>query len=196
MLETDEPVRYSAAVHALVEPLPLNELGPGQPHRALRPQLEALSHAALWPGQTVVDAQLADCCRAGLWLLHNYLDESHTISQSVETSTGTFWHGIMHRREGDYSNAKYWFRRVDSDHRVFEQLGLDAKGVLGRAASSGSAAKLAAGDWDPFTFVDLCRAARPGSTDETVCRELQQLEWRRLFDHCYRGAVGMKGLDR
>ena len=53
---------------------------------------------------------MAACCLAGVWLLHDYLDESHTISQRIDTPSGSFWHGIMHRREGDFSNAKYWFR--------------------------------------------------------------------------------------
>src|SRR5688500_14191487 len=33
---------------------------------------------------------------AGLWLWHDFLDESHTISQGLHTPTGSFWHAIMH----------------------------------------------------------------------------------------------------
>src|SRR5689334_18276195 len=43
---------------------------------------------------------------AGLWLWHDYLDESHRICQALETETGALWHAIMHRREGDFSNSK------------------------------------------------------------------------------------------
>src|SRR5690348_16418541 len=42
---------------------------------------------------------------AGLWLWHDWLDESHRISQSLSSATGSFWHAIMHRREGDFSNS-------------------------------------------------------------------------------------------
>ena len=48
---------------------------------------------------------------AGLWLWHDWLDSSHTISQDIHTPTGSFWHAIMHRREGDFCNAKYWYAR-------------------------------------------------------------------------------------
>ena len=65
---------------------------------------------------------MAACCIAGVWLLHDFLDESHTISQGIDTPSGSFWHAIMHRREGDFSNAKYWFRRV-GQHPVFDALG-------------------------------------------------------------------------
>ena len=41
--------------------------------------------------------------------------------------------------------------------------------------------------WDPYAFVDLCEASLSGrSPCETLCRSVQQSEWRLLFDHCYR----------
>lgn len=49
---------------------------------------------------------------AGLWLYVDDLDRSHTVSQSIETKTGSYWHGIMHRREGDFSNSRYWHNRA------------------------------------------------------------------------------------
>ena len=63
----------------------------------------------------------ARCCISALYLRHNFLDESHEISQEIDTIDGSYWHGIMHRREPDYDNAKYWFRRVPS-HPVFGPL--------------------------------------------------------------------------
>ncbi|MDF1745055.1 MAG: hypothetical protein P1V19_15260, partial [Gimesia sp.] len=54
----------------------------------------------------------ATAMQAGLLCLHDYLDESHQFSQSVQNQglhqAGDYWHHIMHRREPDYSNAKYW----------------------------------------------------------------------------------------
>src|SRR5256885_982720 len=43
---------------------------------------------------------------AGLWLWHDFLGESHKIAQSLATPSGSMWHAIMHRREGDFSNSK------------------------------------------------------------------------------------------
>ena len=56
---------------------------------------------------------------AGLLQMHDYLDESHSVSQNMEgTALGDHWHGIMHRREPDYSNAKYWYRRLGKSAAV------------------------------------------------------------------------------
>ncbi|MCA9010767.1 MAG: hypothetical protein KDB01_13545, partial [Planctomycetaceae bacterium] len=65
------------------------------------------------------------CVTAGTLLLWDFLDESHTISQSMEGKgtprTADYWHGIMHRREPDPGNAAYWFRRVGK-HPAFMSL--------------------------------------------------------------------------
>src|SRR5689334_664586 len=58
---------------------------------------------------------------AGLWLYVDDLDRSHTISQGIHSPTGSLWHGIMHRREGDFSNSLYWMRRAES-HPLFTTL--------------------------------------------------------------------------
>src|ERR1041384_5983899 len=50
--------------------------------------------------------------RGGLYLRFNFLDKSHTVSQGIHSVEGSYWHAIMHRREPDYSNSKYWYRRV------------------------------------------------------------------------------------
>ena len=116
-----EPKRYGPIVGQLVDDVPAPPLDAGRPNTAFRPALESLDPAALSEAGPTVDSEMAAACCAGLWLLHNFLDESHRISQSIETPTGSFWHGIMHRREGDFSNAKYWFRRVGA-HPVFAPL--------------------------------------------------------------------------
>ena len=48
--------------------------------------------------------------KAGLHLLNESLAASHAHAQEIEDdATGCYWHGIMHRMEGDFSNANYWF---------------------------------------------------------------------------------------
>ncbi|MGI9430454.1 MAG: hypothetical protein ACR2NM_17470 [Bythopirellula sp.] len=147
----------------------LRALDEGAPAEAKRSRLESLSLADAFAHEQVVADDQARCCLSAIWLLHDFLDESHTISQGIASAEGSFWHGIMHRREGDFSNAKYWFRKVGA-HPVFTLL---------------------ADDWDPFDFVDQCEAAgQRGGTEAEHCRQMQQLEWESLFDHCYRLAVG------
>src|SRR4051794_22468194 len=53
-----------------------------------------------------------DDLAAGLWLYVDNLERSHTVSQSLDSPTGAYWHGIMHRREGDFANSHYWMRRA------------------------------------------------------------------------------------
>src|SRR5437764_13932865 len=62
-----------------------------------------------------------DLIRSAVLLWHDDLDESHTISQSIENAEGSYLHAIMHRREPDYGNSKYWFRRVGR-HETFAKV--------------------------------------------------------------------------
>ena len=75
----------------------------------------------LFDGQAVKDLSLANAVKSGLLLWNDALDDSHDISQSIRSKTGSYWHGIMHRREPDYSNSKYWFARV-GNHPIFPTL--------------------------------------------------------------------------
>jgi hypothetical protein len=77
--------------------------------------------------------------KAGLFQIHDYLDASHELSQSIEgqgrRADGDYWHAIMHRREPDYSNAKYWFRHVGS-HPIFAALAEAVDGILSQAETA------------------------------------------------------------
>jgi hypothetical protein len=124
-------------------------------------------------------------------LLYDALDESHAVSQQIEVAEGSFWHGVMHRREGDFGNAKYWFRRV-GDHPVWAALGEPLRELSAHDPPPQLPPGLATGEFDPYAFVDLCAAASRGSGAATAfCRRLQQAEWELLFDHCYRGALAI-----
>ena len=34
------------------------------------------------------------------------------LIQEAKGDLGSYWHGMLHRREGDFDNARYWFRRA------------------------------------------------------------------------------------
>ena len=169
----------------------LPELGPGSPNNLLRSQLAALTVEKAFAGQLVADRDAARCCLSALWLWHDFLDESHQISQEIDSLDGSYWHGIMHRREPDYGNAKYWFRRVPQ-HAVLEPLVAAAREQSKHTQLDEPAAFLATEkSWDAFWFVDLCEAiARGRSRCEPLAREIARIEWQLLFDHCYRQALG------
>ncbi|HET7220117.1 MAG TPA: hypothetical protein VFJ02_18805 [Vicinamibacterales bacterium] len=39
-------------------------------------------------------------------------DAAHTIAQDVPDPVGAWVHAYLHRKEGDQSNAAYWYRRA------------------------------------------------------------------------------------
>jgi hypothetical protein len=131
---------------------------------------------------------------AGLWLWHDWLDESHTISQGITSQTGSFWHAIMHRREGDFSNAKYWYARC-ATHPILKSLGVQAASFLNPLPADKSLLKVTLNGWDPNAFVDLVEEVheRPDDPRHRIAVSLQQIEWRVLFDYCTRVAAGGAG---
>jgi len=185
------PQKYGAVVAELLDRERLCELGPGCPVASARATLEPLTPRDLFGSQEPVDSSMAACCMSGLWLWHDDLEQSHTISQGISTASGSYWHGIMHRREPDDGNAKYWFRRV-GHHPVFPQLRQSTADL----ASEGERARLAdrllqSPDWDAFFFVDLCSNARRMHGElEQFCREIARVEWQLLFDYCWTEARG------
>ncbi len=133
---------------------------------------------------------MALCCVSGLWLRHNFLNESHSISQGIPSASGSYWHGMMHRREGDYPNAKYWFRRV-GEHPVFDLLSANANELAAAQTDLDAAFLAKQSRWDPLRFIDLCeKVTGSGRPSEEVCRSVAHLEWQLLFDYCYRQATG------
>jgi hypothetical protein len=184
------PQAYGPAVAELLREPRIAPLGPGRPNERVRPLLEALTVERVFAPAGVRDRDMAACCLAGLWLYHDFLDEAHTISQEIPTPSGSYWHGLMHRREPDFANSAYWFRRVGR-HPVFAPLHEAARELAASARPTAEAAFLATQPaWDPFRFIDLCTACAEGrSAAELLCRQIQQREWELLFDFCYRSAV-------
>src|SRR5688572_33017148 len=94
---------------------------------------------------------------AGLWLWHDWLDESHNLSRSLHSSTGSFWHAIMHRREGDFSNSQYWYARCQG-HPVLQTLAQHAGQILHPLPADKHLLRLMGGGWNANAFVDLVAA--------------------------------------
>lgn len=189
------PRAYGPAIADLLASERLNELGPGEADQRVRSILAALSPEKLVAPHGLADRDMAAACLAGLWLYFDFASESHALSQEIETVEGSYWHGILHRREPDFANAKYWFRRV-GPHPIGPNLAATARELAQTAEPDRAAEYLGAlAEWDHFRFVDLCQAVLAGrSSAELLCRQIQRCEWELLFDHCYRCACADSGM--
>jgi hypothetical protein len=50
---------------------------------------------------------------AALWHDHRGdWEAAHRIAQDIDTPEGSWIHGYLHRKEGDATNAAYWYRRA------------------------------------------------------------------------------------
>ncbi len=121
--------------------------------------------------------ELMNLVRSTVLLWHDHLDESHTVSQDIKSPDGSFVHGIMHRREPDYSNAKYWFNRVGS-HPTFPEI----SNRIFKLLANSSLARLTEGDWDSFAMVDAVATARDGSEEYNLLQQVQQIEFEVLVE--------------
>ncbi len=187
---TFDTTEFSPLAARLILAAPAMPLGPGRPVRERHAELEALSPSTLLAPAAVVDPEMALAALAGLWLRFDYLDESHTISQDLHSATGSYWHGLMHRREPDYGNAKYWFHRVGR-HPVFVPLCETARDLATALGPDHRTAFLVdQANWDPGRFVDLCQDAARDRTLEPLCVAIQHAEWELLFHNCYWRAIG------
>ena len=121
--------------------------------------------------------------RSAAMLWHDDLEGSHEISQGIKSADGSFLHGIMHRREPDYSNAKYWFNRT-GEHPAFPEIARRAKGA-------GAGRLVPVDSWDAFAMVDaVARVARnPGSEDYRLLQEVQRIELEVLLER-FAGQAG------
>jgi hypothetical protein len=184
------PPKFVPAVAELVVSDFLPPMGPGTPNQNIYAKLKSLRAESAFAPYPVCDHDMAACCLSGLWLLHGYLDESHKLSQEIETASGSYWHGLMHRREPDFGNSKYWFRRVGT-HAIFPALCNQAARVA--AGAPRQAAFLAhQTTWDPMAFVDLCEESYDESAScHMLCRRVQRAEWNLLFGDCYQRALGI-----
>src|SRR5437763_62058 len=98
----------------------LPELGPG-PRASVLPMTTLNQRLDEFLRQAPSAVAAHEFVRAAVLLWHDHLDAAHQIAQDLPGPDGSFLHGIMHRREPDYGNAKYWFQRVGR-HPCFEPL--------------------------------------------------------------------------
>lgn len=52
------------------------------------------------------------CLRALLEDEQGYWENAHQLIQDLDTQDATWVHAYLHRKEGDLTNADYWYRRA------------------------------------------------------------------------------------
>ena len=117
--------------------------------------LQAISPGNLLEGGRV--HRLLNVAIGAMWLWHDFLDEAHQIAQADESPEGSWLHAIVHRREGDFSNSKYWYARCAS------------------LTNPGDMVDVARAVHD-----------QPSDPRYATASLQQRAEWRALFKHCIR----------
>ncbi|WP_127507931.1 hypothetical protein [Paenibacillus humicus] len=124
---------------------------------------------------------------SGLHLWNGSLDRSHELAQNLDTTEGSYLHGMMHRMEGDYGNANYWFR-VAGGHPDAQRLQAEAIKLAdgGGIADEALVRKLKRGaEWNAALLTDLSAASSltgHASPKTQLLEQLQALELSALLD--------------
>lgn len=139
--------------------------------------------------RTIRNANLPGLLTCGLLVWNDDIPAAHPIAQEMDNTNGNYWHAIIHRREGDYWNAKYWFRLVGS-HPVQTELArmAEVKPFLKKGA------------FVPGLMVDACERAgtrthapaqivaqplaAPTDDETEALQRLQLAEIKALLNYC------------
>lgn len=169
------------------------EMGPG-PRAGVQSLAELNQRLDQLLPRTTLPRARQELLRCTLLLWHDHHAAAHEICQSMETPDGSWLHGILHRREPDYGNARYWFHRVGR-HPGFSPLAVAVAGLLESSAQQPLLEKLRPrGQWDPFAFVAECAqaAGRSGSPAHREClRQVQALELEVLLEYFWHGSQAL-----
>lgn len=137
--------------------------------------------ATIAGGQAIKNPKLFRLVHGALLYALDDLDGCHQFFQDEGSDLGSYWHGMMHRREGDFDNARYWFRRsgtlpfYDNLHSQAAQFSPDMAKQL---------------SWDPYLFTGQCEQAKFGAEDERgELPRLQRVEFDVVFDYTWRQSM-------
>ena len=170
------PIKTSPMLSTVLSPV-FQALPPDRAMRAL-----VVEQPAAGPAHDAVQAAIdtGDLAEhpeliAGLWLYVDDLDASHAVSQDLTSPTGSYWHAVMHRREGDFSNALYWYRKAGV-HPAMNHIDLTGGGA-------GAGTDVAKYDPDAFTR-QVERAHERNDLSNPALISQQVKEWTALFEWC------------
>lgn len=152
----------------------LSMLSSRQPLPLLSPKQVWSFEISDWLGTMVLSPALTST----LLLWNDDLSGSHAIAQQLHSSLGSWIHGALHRREGDFANSKYWFRKTD-ERNTFMEMSKCAAQIIDATDMEIEEPLLSTirEKWDPFIFIDLCAMAASGCiVNKSVLEQLQVAE--------------------
>jgi hypothetical protein len=149
-------------------------------NRDLWRRLRDADDATLAGGRPIGDPAAFKLVRGGVLYAVDDLDGAHRIFQDCPGDVASYWHALMHRREGDFDNARYWFNRAGT---------LPVFNAMHAAAANKSPDMAKQPNWDPSLMNHQCEQAAHGDPDLIPeLAALQKVEWEVLFDYCWRQA--------
>jgi hypothetical protein len=113
----------------------------------------------------------ASCIRSLLFLASGGLSQAHRIVQEMSTTDAAYIHGVIHRVDDDFDNARYWFRGA----RVHP-----AAAEMYRRASASSPTMSQSAGWDPILVTDLLEKSRSSGVSEEL-QTLLTIEFEELL---------------
>jgi len=166
----------------LLNPDLLRKLTPTEPVSWDLPgKIRDASDETLSGGKQIADANTFALIRGALLYAVDALDAGHRIFQDNSGDLGSYWHGMMHRREGDFDNARYWFRRAGR-LPIFDR--------MHGAAANSSPNMAKQSSWDAYLLTGMCEQAKFGDTEAIPeCLRLQRVEFEELLAYCWHQSV-------
>ncbi len=107
-------------------------------------------------------------CLLLLW--HDYMELSHHIADDERTTDFIYFHAIIHRREKDVFNSRFWFRQLDMRHIVISDIAKEVRTYLTEKGEIQLLESFVKDDgWIPLEFLEeINKALKMDSSDPFV----------------------------
>ncbi len=114
---------------------------------------------------------------AALLILADDLHTAHDIVQNIHTPHAAAFHAIIHRREADFWNSNYWWRRAQGI--AWPTLPAELAPLLKPHQST--LGTLCTPSYSPSTFTDIVEQHHRNPTLAPTLIHIQRLEWKSLL---------------
>jgi hypothetical protein len=179
----------------------------GVQHRFLKSYIDKTNTTALFIEHPLVSDIHGHLIRNALYQKNDDLDAAHQICQTTGQSTAlpevSYWHGIIHRREPDFDNARSWFQKTqgfignDALYRAIYNLlqraiQMPDYGDVRDIALQFLRHLQSQGVWDVLYFLDLCASCAQNKDThlQKLLEDIQAIEFQTLFHWTFQKATG------